>query len=202
MRPLTILLIVHLLAMFAFAQQKPSGQPSNDRQDLSSLVYSEGGAFFVDPPNGWVVDREVGKQLGGCCVFYPQGSTWDNAETVMYPNIVTKRQGQQSMAEFMKSDLDECRKHDPGMAWEDGEDVPLRNNRVAKMRLFYGVNGGSFEAVAYINEEKIIALVVLSSKTRKGLNQSMPLLRSALETYTYMDVRKSEKTAPIQPPKD
>jgi len=202
MKHAAILVFVSLLAVCVFAQTKPPDHSSTDRQDLSSLVYSEGGAFFVDPPNGWVIDREVGKQLGGCCVFYPQGSTWDNAETVMYPNIATKRQGQQSLAEFMKSDLDEFRKHDPGMTWEDAEDVPLKNNRVAKVRLFYGVNRGSSEAVAYVDEEKVIALVVLSSKSRKGLNQSIPLLRSALQTYTYMDVQKSGKTAPLQAPKD
>jgi hypothetical protein len=202
MRHAATLAVVFSVTAFAFAQQKAPDQPSSTHQDLSSLVYSEGGAFFIDPPHGWVIDREVGKQLGGCCVFYPQGSTWDNAETVMYPNIATKRQGQESLAEFMQSDLAEFRKQGPEVTYEDAEDVHLKSGRVARVRLFYGVNRGSSEAVAYIDEEKIIALVVLSSKTRKGLNQSMPLLRSALQTYTYMDIQKSGRAAAPQLPKD
>jgi len=53
------------------------------------------------------------------------------------------------------------------------------------VRYFHGVNQGSSEAVAYIDEEKIIALVVLSSKTEKGLLKAMPLLARVLETYKY-----------------
>ena len=39
--------------------------------------------------------------------------------------------------------------------------------------------------MVYIAEEKIIALVVLSSKTEKGLLNALPLLAGVLETYTY-----------------
>jgi len=53
------------------------------------------------------------------------------------------------------------------------------------VRYFHGVNQGSSEAVAYIDEEKIIALVVLSSKTEKGLVKALPLLAETLETYKY-----------------
>jgi hypothetical protein len=44
---------------------------------------------------------------------------------------------------------------------------------------------GLFGGRAYIDEEKIIALVVVSSKTGKGLNSAMSLLRTVLETYIY-----------------
>ena len=82
----------------------------------------------------------------------------------------------------MESDLAEFRKHDPEMSYEDAEDAPLKLKRTAKIRLFYNVNRGSSEAVAYIDEEKIIALIVVSSKTKKDLQEAMPILRSALDT--------------------
>jgi hypothetical protein len=84
----------------------------------------------------------------------------------------------------MDSDLAQSRQDNPGMSYVDGEDIPL-DGRTAKLRYFHGVNKGSSEAVAYIDEEKIIALVVLSSKTEKGLNEALPLLRRVLETYTF-----------------
>ena len=62
--------------------------------------------------------------------------------------------------------------------------MPFKD-RTAKVRYFHGVNEGSSEAVAYIDEEKIIALVVLSSKTEKGLTEALPLLLGVLVTYVY-----------------
>jgi len=159
-------------------------------------MYRDGAGFFIDAPKGWVVDQEVGKQHGTCCVYYPKGTTWDNAETVMYPNIATKGPGQRTLDEFMESDLKSFRTHDPAMKYEDAKDVPLQNKRVAKVRIFHGVNRGSSEAVAYVDEEKIIALFVMSSKTEKGFNTSMPLFRSAVQSYLYMNVNVDNGAKP------
>lgn len=193
--------VLLLLVVAEFSRQKDSNQSNSRSQDEASvLMYGDGGGFFIDAPKGWVVDREVGKRLGTCCVYYPEGSTWDNAETVMYPNIATKGSGQRTLDEFMKSDLAGFREHDPAMTYEDAQDITLQNKRIAKVRVFHGVNQNSSEAVAYVDEEKFIALFVMSSKTDKGLNASMPLFRSAVESYLYMDVRvnKGVKPAPAK----
>jgi hypothetical protein len=43
----------------------------------------------------------------------------------------------------------------------------------------------ALEAIAYIDVEKIIALVVFSSNTEQGLMDALPLLLPVLETYIY-----------------
>jgi hypothetical protein len=157
---------------------------------------------MIGAPDGWVIDRETGKRLGVCCVYYPQGTTWDTAETVMYPNVATKEPGQATLREFMEHDLADFREHNPQMTFEDGEEVTLGHGRSAKIRYFYNVNGGSSEAIAYVDEGKIIGLLVMSSKTSNGLKASIPLFRSALQTYIYMDVRfGNEKPKPAPLPK-
>ncbi len=147
-------------------------------------------------PKGWIADHETGQSMGLCCVFYPTGSTFDDAETVIYPNIATKGPGQATLKEFMEYDLSDFREHNPGMTYEDAEDLPMKSKRVAKLRYFHGVNKGSSEAIAYIDEEKTIALIVVSSQTQKGLNGAMPLLRDILQSYAYMDVKFSPGAAP------
>lgn len=188
MKVLTCFLGVISLCAVAASQQnlRKEGTAKNSG---AAIVYAEGGAFMVDAPKGWITDRKTGQQHGICCVWYPEGSTWDDAESVMYPNIVTKGPGQKTLNEFMESDLDDFREHNPELDYEIGEDIPLKDNRLAKLRLFYNVNNGSSEAVAYIDEEKIIAFIVLSSKTKKGLNDSIPLLRTALQSYSFMHMR-------------
>lgn len=171
------------------------------------MVYSQGGGFMIGSPKGWTVDHKTGQQHGVCCVYYPEDSTWDNAETVMYPNIAKKGPGQRTLKEFMAADLADFRDHNPEMTYETVEDIHLRNNRIAKLRLFYNVNQGSSEAVAYIDEDKVIALFVVSSKSKKALNDSIPILRSVLQSYSYMDVRfanegQEGKQRPFELPKD
>jgi len=186
-------------------QSSPSRKNDLDQNGGAAILYSEGGAFLIEGLNGWVVDHETGQRIGTCCVYYPEGAAWDSAETVMYPSIATKGPGQTTLKEFMDNDLTDFRENNQGMTFEDGGEIPLKNRRAAKIRYFYNVNKGSSEAVAYVDEEKIIAIVVVSSRTKKGLNDSIPLLRSALLTYAYMDVRfanKAQTDKTQQPPKD
>jgi hypothetical protein len=191
-----LIVLVSLMSSAVCQHTNPSEKHASDQNGGAAIIYSEGGAFMIEGPTGWVIDHEIGQQMGTCCVYYPEGATWDNAETVMYPSIATKAPGQKTLKEFMDYDLSEFRERNPGMSYEDGEEVPLKAHRIAKVRYFYNVNQGSSEAVAYVDEEKIIALVVVSSKTKTGLNETIPLLRSALQTYAYIDVRFANGTKP------
>ena len=178
--------LVHVMVAAAFAlpavSQTANPKPATSGKNHTVILESDGGSFAIEGPKNWIADRKVGHRLGVCCVYYEKGS-WDTAETILYPNIVTKGPGRATLQELMDSDLAKFRKDNPGMTYVDG-DIPF-NGRTAKVRYFHGVNQGSSEAVAYIDEEKIIALVVLSSKTEKGLVKALPLLAGALETYKY-----------------
>ena len=181
MKCLVLVMVAAVLTMPVVSQQSKPKQGTSGKNH-TVILQSEGGSFAIEGPKDWIADRKVGRRLGVCCVYYPKGS-WDTAETIMYPNIVTKGPGRTTLQELMDSDLATFRKDNPGMSYVDG-DLPF-NNRTAKVRYFRGVNQGSSEAVAYIDEEKIIALVVLSSKTEKGLIEALPLLLGVLETYIY-----------------
>lgn len=181
MKFLVLITIAAALTLPAVSQQTKPKQGASGKNHIA-ILESEGGSFAIEGPKDWIADRKVGGHLGVCCVFYPKGS-WDTAETVLYPNIATKGPGQTTVQELMDSDLARFRKDNPGMTYVDG-DIPFKG-RTARLRYFHGVNQGSTEAVAYIDEEKIIAFVVLSSKTEKGLMKALPLLLGVLETYTY-----------------
>lgn len=204
MKFLMSLIVLAFLVSPTVAQHSNSDAAKARPQNSgAALLYSEGGAFLVEGPKGWVTDRETGQRLGTCCVFYPEGATWDDAQTVMYPNIMTKSLGQETLKQLMDSNLSDFRDNNPGMSYEEGEDIPVRSRKAAKLRYFYHVNQGSFEAVAYIDEEKIVALVIVSSRTKKGLDESIPLLRSALQSYAYMDVKFANNSRPAKvQPKD
>src|ERR1700693_5586550 len=152
--------LVHVMVATAFAlpavSQPTNPKPATSGKNHTVILESDGGSFAIEGPQDWIADRKVGRRLSVCCVYYPKGS-WDTAETIMYPNIVTKGLGQSTLQELMDSDLAKFRKDNPGMTFVDG-DIPF-NGRTAKVRYFHGVNQGSSEAVAYIDEDKIFALV-------------------------------------------
>ena len=176
------------LVSLVLAQEKAS-----TRNSASVLVYSDGGGFLLGVPAGWIADREIGKRVGTCCVYYPKGSSWDRAETVMYPNIASKGERLRTLEALMQADLARFRRGNPEMTYDDKPDIALPQNRVAKVRIFHHVIRGSSEAVAYVDEDQSIAMFVASSKTKKGLNESLPLFRSVVESYTHLDARSAKE---------
>jgi hypothetical protein len=184
MKCLALVMVAVAFASPLLSQQANQEQKNSGGQNRIVILTAEGGSFLIEGPKGWIADRKVGRRLGVCCVYYPRGS-WDTAETVMYPNIVTKSPGRATVKALMDADLAKFRQDNPSLSYVDGQDISLPHGRTAKLRYFHGVNQRSSEAVAYIDEENIVALVVLSSKTEKGLSAALPLLRKVLETYTY-----------------
>lgn len=172
----------------------PAAGQNSRESGPSVIVYSNGGAFLVTAPSGWVADKETGQQLGLCCVFYPAGQTWNDAESIMYPEIVEKNAQHRTLQDFMAFDLEQFRMGNPNLTFEDSEPLHF-GSKTALIRYFQGVNKGSSEAVAYIDEPKTIAVLVLSSKTSVALNKSLPLFRDFVQSYAFMKVRFTESPA-------
>jgi hypothetical protein len=51
------------------------------------IVYGPKAAFKIDAPAGWVLDNSAGAEQGLPCVLYPKGSTWSDANVIMYAKI-------------------------------------------------------------------------------------------------------------------
>jgi hypothetical protein len=108
-------------------------------QQNAAILYSDHGGFMISVPKGWVLDRATGQKMGTCCVLYPQGSSWDQADSVIYPNIAEKQSGQ-TLQQLMANDLDGFRQRFPKMNVVEARDLPAGASQQAKVRFFYGVN--------------------------------------------------------------
>ena len=113
MKCLALIMVAAALTLPAVSQQTKPKQGTSGKNH-TVILESEGGSFAIEGPKNWIADRKVGRRLGVCCVYYPKGS-WDTAETIMYPNIVTKGPGRTTLQELMDSDLAKFRKDNPGM---------------------------------------------------------------------------------------
>lgn len=153
----------------------------------AAIIYSDHGGFMISVPKGWVLDRTTGARMGTCCVLYPQGSSWDQAASVIYPNIAEKQPGQ-SLADLMSNDVSGFRERFPKMNVADARDLPAGDSQLAKVRFFYGVNQDSYELVAYVDEPQVVALLVLSSRSKEAMGEALPAFRQVLKSYIYMDM--------------
>jgi hypothetical protein len=156
-------------------------------QENAAIIYSDHGGFMISVPKGWVLDRATGQKMGTCCVLYPQGASWDQADSVIYPNIAEKQPGQ-TLQQLMASDLDGFRQRFPKMNVVEARDLPAGESAAAKVRVFYGVNQGSYELVAYVDEPQVVGLLVLSSRSKEALGEALPAFREVLKSYVYMDM--------------
>lgn len=156
-------------------------------QQNAAIIYSDHGGFMISVPKGWLLDRATGQKMGTCCVLYPQGSSWDQADSVIYPNIAEKQPGQ-TLPELMANDVAAFRQRFPKMNVVEARDLPAGDNQQAKVRFFYGVNQGSYELVAYVDEPQVVALLVLSSRSKEAMGEALPAFREVLKSYVYMDM--------------
>jgi hypothetical protein len=125
--------------------------------------------------------------MGTCCVLYPEGTSWERAASVIYPNIAEKQPGQ-TLQQLMESDVSGFRQRFPKMNVAEARDLPAGDSQQAKVRFFYGVNQGSYELVAYVDEPQVVALLVLSSRSKEAMGEALPAFREVLKSYVYMEM--------------
>jgi len=150
----------------------------------SGILYDNGIAIVVSAPKGWVIDDESGVSAGLHAVFYPEGSSWQGSDTVMYAEIGHKDDCKTATVEkVMELDAGEPAVFKLDVAVKDGGLIRTTKGKDAVVRVF---SGAVNEAVAYVDEEKAVVRLVLSSKTRKGLKEAMPAFREFVVTYLFV----------------
>ncbi len=190
------LVMVFTVAMFSGARASGCGKDCASKQESqpsssgcrvmfgSGILYDNGIAISVSAPEGWAIDDKSGVSAGLHAVFYPEGSSWTEADSVMYAEIVHKDTCKNSTLEkVMRKDADEPAESRLMVSVKDGGTLKTTKGRDAQVRLF---SGGENKAVAYVDEDKAVARLVVSSRTGEGLEGAMPAFREFVGTYFFV----------------
>jgi len=159
-----------------------SGAASAQNDSLrSGVIYGKNHAYFLSAPSGWVLDNEAGVGQGLHAVFYPAGSTWKDAETVAYSRAIAldsvKRRNIDSVIVYDKRYF---REKEPGITITDKETVKMGKGDPARI-IYFGYS--NYEYVAYIPEKKITVMIVMTSRTKEGLERNLPKLKELIGSY-------------------
>ena len=132
--------------------------------------------------DGWHQDKAQSERAN-INAQVPDGSTFDNAETVIYAKAVYKPTdpADRSLTQLIQSDQVEFHKSGvsiaeiPGMQTADGQQLQT---------FTYSPTGqGSWEQVSYGEEGDYYLIFVVSSHTRQGLDHSIDVFRKFVRAY-------------------
>ena len=153
----------------------------------TTLLYGDDHVFAISAPAGWVIDDTSGMGSRIRVVLYPKGQKWASSATVMYVNpLHQSAKTRKSLREMIERDVTAFRKSNPKGAVAVGPLLPTGSAKRAEVRYFSTDGGKPHEAVAYVAEEELVFLLVLSSRTPDGFHKALPAFQSLVKSYNFV----------------
>jgi hypothetical protein len=169
------------ICIFLFSLNSLHAQDST----RTGLLYGHNHSYYLTAPVGWVIDNLNGKEEGFNAVFYPKGSSWAGAETVMYTTYVsfdsTKKE---TVNDVIKSDSAAFRQNSPQLRVKKQNPIDIGKNK--KAIVFSFSMEGNYETVAYLEEKKGVVVIVISSKNKNGCINNNASFESLVKSYRFL----------------
>jgi hypothetical protein len=132
---------------------------------------------------GWMIDDKAAAAEGVPLVFYPQDSSWQKGEAVIYTRSREKISGIRNAADVARSTVADF--HQNGHSNYQGtlkETIKI-GKLSAKIYWFKGDNFGSYEAAAYIERPGAIDFLVLNARNQSAFQKSLPAFMAIVKSY-------------------
>jgi hypothetical protein len=184
-RKLNVAIVLMILCSSAHAQEK-------SQKGDSGIIYGENHAFTLTAPKGWVLDNTSGRTQGLQAVFYPEGSSWQKGAVVMYANVYQKKDiKKESLETVIAGDVAEYKNRSAELSVTDAEPLTTTKDKRVKgkkatIKYFTGDAHGNDEAVAYIDEGKVVVMLVLSARNKKDFESSLPAFKELVGSYFFL----------------
>jgi hypothetical protein len=178
-----------------------SDKGSKEGEQYGGIIYGKNHSFMLTAPEGWIIDNKSGIPNGLHAVFYPKGSSWSKATAMMYANTASKKvAGNETIGKVIEYDISQFKKKSPDLAVKDAEPLPISKGKKAIIKYFSGDNFNNHEAIAYIDENKVVVIIVLSSRSKEEFENSLPAFKELLNSYQFLteDVRIENKEQTVK----
>jgi hypothetical protein len=102
----------------------------------------------------------------------------------MYANGVHKDiEAKQSFGQFIAADSLHFLQRDPTVRILDAPNLPTEKGKLAVVKKFFY---SQFEAVAYIDEPKVVVLIVLTARSQRDFERSYSAFEQLVGSYWFM----------------
>jgi hypothetical protein len=151
------------------------------------MLYGDAHGFGLVAPKGWALDDTSGLGSKIRVVMYPTGQKWATAPTVMYVNPIHQDKAQRkTLAQLIARDVTAFEKQAPRGKVTVAPPVRTEKGQTAEVRYFAREGRDPEEAVAYVMEEDLVMLLVLSSREVGGFQRTLPVFRDVVASYQFV----------------
>ena len=159
----------------------------NAQDSLSGLVYGHNHSYLLSAPKGWVLDNQVAREQGIMVVFYKKGESWGDGETVMYTNFTNFDSiKNEKFKDLIDAAIKQFKITSPGIEVLKQKPIKISKEKTAMVYYFPGQTNGSYENIAFIEEKKGASIILISSRTKKGLDDNTASFIELVKSYTFL----------------
>ncbi len=186
-RAIVILLLLASCAAPSADTPQPVDIMAFDFPPGTGILHGRGHVFKLTAPSGWVIDNQAGVPQGLHAVFYRAGESWQDFSAGMYANgSAPEKKKPVDLGAFMHADSTYFVEAEPGVKILTAAPIQTSDGREAIVRHFLEGPYGTFEAVAYIEEETAIATIVLVTHSRDVFEQALPSFAQLVQSYQFL----------------
>ena len=148
------------------------------------FVYGKDHAYFLEAPNGWVLDSgdAAKERVGG--VFHPANAHWPESGVIIYTDFYKKRKGLHTPSEAMQNDVALFKKEGsvvhsvkkPSIKTESG-------GLVGEVYHFGPDRRGQYDARAYFTYKGYIDYFVLTARDKATFEKSLSAFEHVVRSY-------------------
>lgn len=177
------------------AQQLPSSNPPVKPDDMPcGMIHGKDHFLSICAPGGWTFDDSVMAKDGIYATFYRKEFSYHEAmarHTIMYVNVQLKEKGQQNASEMMKLDAEKTKRDSPKLVIQQGSPIMIPGDKDkaatrVPVQSFLNDYQGGYESVAYIENDKTIVLVVVSSISKELMQQDYSDFVKLVQSYRFI----------------
>jgi hypothetical protein len=138
----------------------------------------------LEPVKGWHHEREA-SEIYGINIQVPDGSTFSDAETVIYAKALYKPRIPEttSLETLITDDRKRYLIRDPDTRITEVKPVKAKGGETLRTYVFFPEKKGNWELVSYAEEKDFYLLFVISSRSREGLTKAFPAYEQYVGQY-------------------
>lgn len=151
----------------------------------SCIPYGRNWAFMMSAPPGWVGECHAERTTGATVAYWPVGSAWGEAASVLYVSVSKKTDG--SLAKVIAEDEASFRERNPDGVIARGDPIKTSDGTPLTVSMTSGLGNGRVEVIAYAEQASVVLIIGMTSRTEADRDLAMPAFRALIGSYMKID---------------
>lgn len=156
-------------------------------ENCYGFLYGQNHLYALQAPPGWELDNQVGRSRGIQAMFYKKGEGIAPQYSYMYTNVSQIGKEVRTVEDLVK--ITEREFHQQNAELNRNLKVSHLKDETINGKLFKIYKwqyGNRQEAVAYVKEEYVIVMMILTAPTKASYTASYQNFKELLKSYRFM----------------